>query len=49
MHECLGVVTGTRLNITEQEIVDKKRIFRLHHIFVYIHSRRAVTGILDGD
>jgi len=32
------VVTGTRLNITEQEIVDVKRNFHLHPIF------RDVTG-----
>jgi len=26
----LGVVTGTRLNLTEQEIVDMIRYFRCH-------------------
>jgi len=29
------VVTGTRLNITEQEIMDVNRNFRLHPLFLY--------------
>jgi len=31
--ECLGVDTGTRLNLTEQEIVEMKRNFRLHSLY----------------
>jgi len=31
--KCPWVVTGTTLNITEQEIVDVKRNFRLHPLY----------------
>jgi len=42
------VVTGTRLNINEQEIVDVKRNFRLHPLLQLLQHRQfrlLATGI----